>query len=165
MKRLSMRNFFSVALVLWLVVAAAPLHAWFNAGHMIVAYIAYQNLTSTTKSRVDSLLKLNPMYPQWTKGVATANKGLTAFVEAATWPDCIKSSSCAQGYTSDGGDVPPGKPSDSQNIGYADKLMHKYWHFIDLPFSAGAPGLPPKTPNAQTEILLLTSAIARPESD
>jgi hypothetical protein len=88
-----------------------------------------------------------------------------AFVKAATWADCIKSSSCASGYTSDGGDVPPGNSSDAQNIGYDDHLMHKYWHFIDEPYSAGAPGQPPKEPNALTEITLLTAAIATDESD
>ncbi len=159
-----MRKLFS-ALVLGVFLAAPPLHAWFDGGHMVVAYIAYENLGATTRVRVDALLKRHPMYATWTKGVATSQKGLTAFVQAATWPDCIKQKACAPGYISDGGDVPPGKPSDSQNIGYTDKLMHRYWHFIDLPFSAGAPGVPPKMPNAQTEIVLLTHAIAGPESD
>jgi hypothetical protein len=43
--------------------------------------------------------------------------------------------------------------------------MHKYWHFIDIPYSAGAPGQPPKEPNALTEIKLLTDAIGSNESD
>jgi hypothetical protein len=43
--------------------------------------------------------------------------------------------------------------------------MHKYWHFIDTPFSAGAPGVPPATPNALTEIESLTTAIGGTESD
>jgi hypothetical protein len=132
---------------------------------MVVAYIAYQNLTPKTKARVDALLKLNKMYPKWTNGIAAKNKGVTAFVQAATWPDCIKQTACAPGYISDGGDVPPGNPSDTQNIGYRDMLMHRYWHFIDQPLSAGAPGLPPKFPNAQTEIVLFTKAIAGTESD
>ena len=160
-----MRRMFLLAAVLWLFLAGHPLHAWFNGGHMVAAYIAYQNLTPQTKARVDALLKLNTMYPTWTKGVTATRKGLTAFVNAATWADCIKQQACAPGYTSDGGDVPPGNPSDTQNIGYSDMLMHRYWHFIDLPFSAGAPGLPPKVPNAQTEIVLFTKAIASNESD
>jgi hypothetical protein len=160
-----MRNRSALAVVLGLLLAASPLQAWFSGGHMVVAYIAYQNLTPATRARVDALLKMNPMYSQWTKHVPAAQKGLTAFMEAATWADCIKSSSCAPGYTSDGGDIPPGKPSDTQNIGYADKLMHRYWHFIDQPFSAGAPGVPPKKPNALTEIQLFIAAIGSNESD
>jgi hypothetical protein len=111
------------------------------------------------------LVKKNKMYAKWTKGVAPKQKGLTAFVNAATWPDCIKQKSCIAGYTSDGGDNPPGNPTDAQNIGYKDMLMHKYWHFIDVPFSAGAPGQPPKSPNAETEIVLLMKAINGAESD
>ena len=126
---------------------------------MVVAYIAYQNLTSQTRTRVDVLLKLNKMYATWTKGVSAKQKGVTAFVHAATWPDCIKQKNCAAGYTSDGGDNPPGKSTDAQNIGYKDLLMHKYWHFVDVPYSAGAPGQPPSIPNAETEIVLLMNAI------
>src|SRR5271157_6426680 len=127
------------------------MQAWFDGGHMTVAYIAYQSLTPGTRARVDALLKLNPLYPVWTKGISKKQMGLVAFLRAATWPDCIKQAACSPGYTSDGGDTPAGAPTDAQNIGYSDHLMHKYWHYIDIPFSAGAPGQPPKTPNAQTE--------------
>ena len=161
MKRLLLITLVGLCPFFW----PAPLHAWFNGGHMVVAYIAYQNLTPQTKARIDALLKRNPMYPTWTKGIPSKRKGLTAFMQAATWADCIKQTACAPGYTSDGGDVPQGKASDTQNIGYKDKLMHKYWHFMDLPLSAGAPGLPPKFPNAQTEIILFTKAIGGHGSD
>jgi hypothetical protein len=142
-----------------------PLQAWFDGGHMMVAYIAYKNLSRHTRSRVDTLLKLNPMYTAWIKDVPAKQRGVTAFLRAATWPDCIKQSSCSPGYKSDGGNTPPGSPSDDQNIGYSDKLMHKYWHFVDVPYEAGSPGMPAPTPNALTEIKLLTNAIASNESD
>jgi hypothetical protein len=145
--------------------ASLPMQAWFNGGHMVVAYIAYQNLTAETRTRVDALLKLNPMYAEWIKGVPAGQKGLAAFVKAATWPDCIKQKACSPGYKSDGGDNPPGAPTDGQNIGYNDKLMHKYWHFVDKPYSAGAPGEDPKTPNALTQIEMFTKDIGGSESD
>lgn len=154
-----------IAVVAALAVSTSTATAWWDGGHETVAYIAYKKLTPATRQRVDSLLKLNPMYDTWTMGVAPDQQGLVAFVEAATWPDCIKSSSCIGGYTSDGGNVPPGKPTDAQNIGYADHLMHAYWHFVDEPYSAGAPGQPPKQPNALTEIQLLADAIGTGESD
>ena len=160
-----MRKLFSAALLVSLCLVSAPVHAWFNGGHMVVAYVAYQNLTSQTRARVDALLKKNKMYAAWISGVASSQRGLVAFLHAATWPDCIKETSCVAGYTSDGGDVPPGKPTDAQNIGYADTLMHKYWHFVDLPLSAGAPGKPPNVPNAQTQLLLFITAIGSTESD
>jgi hypothetical protein len=132
---------------------------------MTVAYIAYQNLNPATRARVDALLQKNPMYDSWTSGISDDQKGLVAFMRAATWPDCIKSASCDAGYTSDGGDTPPGDATDAQNIGYEDHLMHKYWHFVDKPYSAGAPGKNPNKPNAMSEIQLLSKAIQTRETD
>ncbi|HLG99535.1 MAG TPA: S1/P1 nuclease [Bryobacteraceae bacterium] len=143
---------------------AWPVRAWFNGGHMLVAYIAYQNLTPQIRARVDALLKLNDTYGEWTAGVDKRQMGLAAFVKAATWADCIKDKKCKPGYQDLGGNVPPGQPSDAQNIGYQDKLMHKYWHFIDEPYPDG-PGRQPKSPNARTEIKLLTQAISSTASD
>jgi len=154
-----------VVIVTLLALCTTQGNAWWDGGHETVAYIAYQRLKPATKKRVDALLQLNPMYASWTMGVAKDKQGLVAFMKAATWPDCIKSSTCISGYTSDGGSVPPGNPTDAQNIGYEDHLMHAYWHFVDLPYSAGAPGEPPKEPNALTEIKLLSDAIGTDESD
>jgi hypothetical protein len=159
-----MRRVF-LLLTLFSFFASLPMQAWFNGGHMVVAYIAYQNLTPKTRTRVDALLKLNPRYAKWTQGVPAGQKGVAAFVKAATWPDCIKQKTCSPGYKSDGGDNPPGAPTDGQNIGYKDKLMHKYWHFVDMPYSAGAPGQGPKTPNALTQIELFTKGIGSSESN
>lgn len=146
-----------------LALAAFPCYGWFDAGHMTVAYIAYKNLTPRVRARVDALLKLNPMYAGWTNGVPDTGKGLTAFVRASTWADCIKNARTCPGYTSDGpdgGNTPPPGPDAARNIGYSDKLMHKYWHFVDKPFStAGVEGEQPKTPNAETEIPLLAAAL------
>jgi hypothetical protein len=160
-----MRKLFPVISILALLFVALPVHAWFGGGHMVVAYIAYQSLTPKIRARIDDLLMLNDMYAQWTSGVADGDKAMVAFVRAATWPDCIKQKSCSPGYTSLGGDTPPGNSTDAQNIGYSDKLTHAYWHFVDLPYSAGAPGQPPRVPNALTEIQLLTKAISGSESD
>ena len=154
-----------IAAIAALAVCTSTANAWWDGGHETVAYIAYQKLTPATRQRVDALLKLNPMYDTWTMGIVADRKGLVAFIQAAAWPDCIKSFSCASGYTSDGGNVPPGNLTDAQNIGYDDHLMHQYWHFIDEPYSAGAPGQPPKQPNALTEIQLLADAIGTGESD
>jgi hypothetical protein len=160
-----MRSKTCIAVVLFLVISTQSANAWFDGGHMTVAYIAYKNLSPETRLRVDALLQLNPMYSTWTQDVSADQKGLVAFMHAATWPDCIKSSNCSPGYTSDGGDNPPGNATDTQNIGYNDHLMHKYWHFDDVPYSAGAPGKPPKHPNALSEIQLLSKAIRTGESD
>jgi len=159
-----MRSFFPAVATLCLL-GVRPAQAWFDGGHMVVAYVAYAKLTPQTRARVDGLLKLNKMYPSWTAGVADEQKGLAAFLRAATWADCIKQAACSPGYASDGGNIPTGAATDAQNIGYADTLQHRYWHFVNLPYSTGAPGQPPKVPNAQTEILSMAQAIGENKSD
>ena len=137
------------ALAVLSLLAFSPLaFAWNDFGHMAVAEIAYKHLTPAARARAAALLKLNPSYPDWVKGVAAADQDETAFLMAATWPDEIKRRS---DYVDDG--EHPSGPTAAQNIGYADKLMHRYWHFIDLPFSPdGTPLANPVKPNAQTQI-------------
>jgi hypothetical protein len=131
--------------------------AWDGEGHMQVAEIAWKHLTAASRTRVSTLLMLNPNYSTWIANVPAAKRDQVAFVMAATWPDFIKS---AAGYVNDG-DVAPLVPASSQNIGYSDHLMHRYWHFIDLPFSTDGTALvQPVAPNAKTQIELFTAAIA-----
>jgi hypothetical protein len=155
----------SIALSLTL---AAPLGAWNAAGHMTVAYIAYQRLHPPIRARVDSLLKRNPEYPRWIAGAPAGQEGLAAFLNAATWPDCIKGDTCP-GYVADGpdnGNTPPSDASASQNIGYADRAMHKYWHFIDLPYApTRLPSKPPPAVNAETQIVRMRAALRSTASD
>jgi hypothetical protein len=131
--------------------------AWDGDGHMQVAEIAWKHLTAASRTRVSKLLMLNPNYDTWIAQVPAAKRKQVAFVMAATWPDFIKS---AAGYTNDG-DKAPLVPASSQNIGYSDHLMHRYWHFIDTPFSTDGTALvQPVAPNAKTQIELFTAAIA-----
>ena len=150
-------------------IAASSAQAWNSTGHMAVAYVAYQNLTPQTRTRVDQLLKLNPQFSTWTAHRRNSQKGLVAFLNAATWPDCIKRPTECPGYGEDGtdnGETPPPGPSASQNIGYTDKAMHKYWHYVDLPFSpAGLPAVGPKNSNAALQIPIFTKAIGATVSD
>ncbi len=150
----------SLTAVATLAVRATPALAWNDRGHMIIAALAYEQLDQDVKDRVDALLKLNPQYATWTKGVSATLAREVAFVRAATWPDFIKS---ASGYVDDG-DRPSG-PESSQNIGYEDKLQHRYWHYIDLPFSPdGTPLEDPVAPNAETQIEAFRAAIASSET-
>jgi hypothetical protein len=109
---------------------------------------------------IDRLLGLTSSLSDWVKDVDPADQGLIAFMNAATWPDAIKS---AQGYITDGdagGNRPAGDPEDSQNIGYPDHLRHKYWRFVDTPFSTDGTHLGElPTPNVETEIVLLRTAL------
>src|SRR5215471_13824600 len=100
--------------------SSAPSYAWNNRGHMMVAAAAYQQLTQTTKDRVDALLMLNPDEPNWLAlipaGTSAPRKKMMVFMIAATWPDRIKS---ATQYHNDGthnGDRPPTDGTAGQNI-------------------------------------------------
>jgi hypothetical protein len=65
--------------------------AWWDEGHMQIAYVAYQQLDPPVKDKVDALLKLNKDYALWIAGAPDADTAkLYAFVHAATWADDIK---------------------------------------------------------------------------
>ena len=137
----------------------SPALAWNDRGHMIVAALAYDRLDPAVRDRVDSLLRLNPQHASWVRGVARSRASEVAFLRASTWPDFIKRP--AAGYTDDGNR--PSGPQASQNIGYADRLQHRYWHYIDLPFSTdGTPLEDPVAPNAETQIEAFRAALRAP---
>jgi hypothetical protein len=159
----------AILTVLAQLLSASSAFAWNDKGHMVVAFIAYKQLKTPVQSRVDALLKLNPFFSRWVGTLPVGASGLERramlFAIAATWPDHIKSSSQ---YTDDGtenGNRPDGPPS-SQNTGYGDKLRHKYWHFVDQPFSTDSTPLPPvPDPNAQDRIHLFRSVLTSEEAD
>jgi hypothetical protein len=149
-----------LALFLVLVAPAVAL-AWNDRGHMMVAAIAWDHLGPSAKARAAELLMLNPSYGKWVQSVPEEDVDEIAFVKAATWPDFIKRSS---DYINDG-QIPSG-PDASRNIGYSDKLMHKYWHYIDLPFSTdGTPTVLPTDPNAETQIIAFRDTISGAATD
>jgi S1/P1 Nuclease len=150
--------------------------AWNGKGHEVVAYIAYQHLDSATRLKVDALLKKNPCYNEWNttaSALPAEQQSVVIFMLAATWPDAIKLTTydCQPGHSfgPDGarnGDVPPSGSEASQNVGYNDTLRHKYWHFVDTPFSTdGTPTQPATDPNALDEILALSGALRSSEGD
>lgn len=140
--------------------------AWDPYGHMVVAASAWEQIGDpAVRKRIGVLLKLNPQYDEWVKGVPAAARDRVAFVKAAKWPDDIKS---MDGYEADGtnnGNTPAHVAESSWNKGYADKRMHKYWHFINVPFSAdGTATQEPAFVNAQTQIKLLRTALKSPDA-
>lgn len=159
--RLKLAAMIAVAGIAW---SSGSAKAWHAAGHMMVAAVAWDQMTPTARARAIELLKLNPDYNSWIAGVADAEKDKTAFMRAATWPDDIKNPFTHAGFRDDG--ETPTDPNASANLGYTDKLMHKYWHYIDLPFSPDKTKLiQPQTPNGETQIRAFRSAIAGTASD
>jgi len=148
-----------------------PLFAWNGVGHMAVAYVAYQRLNPATRARAAVLLKLNPDYSNWIKqvpaGTSSQDQEMFIFMIAATWPDQIRGEAeySLDGAPGSNGNLPDG-PSSTQNIGYKDKLQHRYWHFLDTPFSTDGTKLPTvPTPNAETQIVAFRKVIASSSAD
>jgi S1/P1 Nuclease len=145
--------------------------AWGNSGHESVAFIAWQQLTPATKTRVMALLKLVPTLqspdktksiPGFTEWVADLPAGLSKdqqnqflFMRAATWADSIKHQ-----FLKDSDTPPPGLASEKP-VGYADTASHGYWHFVDHGFASDTSTVPATpTPNAATQIAVLRAGIA-----
>jgi hypothetical protein len=124
---------------------------------MMVACVAFDRLDSATRAKVDRLLRLHPDYPKWTAGIQDDEQRMrVAMMRAATWPDEIKQD---RNYTNDGEN--PTNPDAGRNTGYDDHLQHRYWHYIDLPLTAGgAQGQDPPEINAQERLLLFLKTMA-----
>jgi len=146
-----------------------PAYGWDSFGHMAVAYVAYQKLTPQAKTRVNDLLKLNPKYSEWKgwvpAGTSQADTDMMVFMLAAQWADEIKGDSTYRDDGSNGGNTPDGAPS-SQNTGYTDLLRHRYFHFVDTPFTTDGTALPAiPTPNAEERIALFRGVLASTNDD
>jgi hypothetical protein len=152
--------------VLVVILVSSPMsYAWNGRGHMMVAAVAYQKLNQATKDRVDALLLLNPDRDNWFDLIpattSAPKRKMMIFMIAATWADRIKSD---PDYHTDGthnGNRPPNDPSAGQNIGFDDLARHKYWHFVDTPFSEDDTTLPSvPAPNAETQIAKFRAVLA-----
>ena len=135
-------------------------HAWGPSGHMLVAAVAWEKMDQSTRDRAGELLKLNPMYSRLTSDAPSGQEAEYAFILASIWPDVIKYD---DGYTEKDDRI--NEPTATQNIGYADHLRHRYWHYKDLPFSTdGTPTEQPPEPNAETQILVFRKALGSSSS-
>lgn len=156
-------------LALMLVLSVSS-YGWSDTGHMEVAFVAYQSLTPQVRARVDALVRLNPRFNIWVAtipaGTSAAKKRLMLFMIAATWADQIKHDGVHKIDGPQNGDRPPNDGTAGRNIGYSDKAMHKYWHFIDLPFSPDGTQLEdPASPNAETQIAIFRAVLASNSPD
>jgi hypothetical protein len=152
-------------------VSSSPLAAWNNFGHMIVAAAAYQKLNAAARVRVGQLLALNPSFQTWMTQVPAnapaADTGAFMFMLAATWPDAIKRDSRYHNDGARNGDRPTG-PDANRNTGYDDFNRHKYWHFVDQPFTGdgtSVAGVPIPDPNAGTRIALFRGVLSSSQPD
>jgi len=148
-------NLQKVALALVVTCFATSASAWWDGGHMQIAYVAYKKLDAPVKDKVDALLKLNKDYAKWTANAPDERTAkLNAFVHAAPWADDIKTKD--YNYTRDKVDG----PTAGQNIGYADHNQHAYWHYKDINYSPDSTPLPaPDAVDLVTQLKLMISAL------
>jgi hypothetical protein len=152
-----------VLVVLLGLVLAGPAAAWDDFGHMLVAAVAYDQLTPATKARVAALLALNRYPVNGFDDAAPAERDKAQFMMAATAPDAIKNT--RYGFADDGDDGRVA-PDAGRNAGFSDPLMHKYWHYIDLPFSPDGTETNPAAPvNAAERIGVFRRVIASDAPD
>lgn len=71
--------------------ALAPAFAWNDHGHMIIARLAYAQLSPAAKARADTLLAAHPQHALLLdKCPLETDKNLWVFMRAATWPDMVR---------------------------------------------------------------------------
>ncbi|WLD12072.1 S1/P1 nuclease [Planctellipticum variicoloris] len=84
--------------LLFVLFLAAHAQAWSDAGHKIIASIAFRQLTPAQRERIVALLKHHPRYAQDFEGAVPAEvrsgaaelKDEWAFQQAAIWPDLVR---------------------------------------------------------------------------
>src|SRR4051812_17695203 len=98
----------------FLLASASSAFAWNATGHMMVAKEAWDEMTPENRAKVSAILKNLPHYELLLshKPKDYADADAFAFMEAATWPDNIRSSS---------------HPSNSEHRGV--------WHYVDYPMN------------------------------
>lgn len=139
--------------------AGAPAHAWHAKGHLMTAEVAWRRMDKGSRCRAAKILRAGKIYGLSTQGPGVPPVSEKLFVTSATWPDRIKQ--LVHAYHNDGEE--PTGPGAGQNIGSSDKLMHKYWHYVDFPIPDD-PNKPPAGVNALERIKLLRDTLADPNA-
>lgn len=124
-------------------ICGESVHAWNDAGHMLVARIAWLRMAPELRTKVSELLKKHPHYESYliAKCPDDVSRDEWAFLRAATWSDYIR----------------PPKSLDGDKI--ATHERHKFhrgvWHYVNFPYKAGQAEstLPPHALPNETNIL------------
>ncbi len=114
-----------VAAMVAISLAASPSWAWNDAGHMVVARIAWLRLTEPQRQAVFARMKAHPHFE--TSLIANRPQHATdaewAFMRASTWSDYIR----------------PPKSMSKETV--AEHPKHKFhrgvWHYVNFPYLAG----------------------------
>jgi hypothetical protein len=141
-----LQRFFRLTLLLLI---ASPAFAWNAAGHRISAMIAWEQLDADTRAAVTALLRQHPDFDRWQTRGKGVDQGLTAFLEASTWPDDIRKDQ--RFYTAGVEEPTPTLP------GFPDMERRLDWHYVDRPLNpAGNLQSSPGKIDRQLEVLAQT---------
>lgn len=106
-------------------IVAEPARAWNDAGHMLIARIAWLRMTPAERTKVSDILKKHPHYESYLidKCPDDVSRDEWAFLKAATWSDYIR----------------PPKTMEPEKV--ATHERHKFhrgpWHYVNFPYRAG----------------------------
>ncbi len=126
----------SILSLMMLVAAVSSVHAWNDKGHMVVARLAWKELSPAERAKVIQFLAAHPHSDEFLKAQRPANipQDEWVFMRAATWSDWIR-----------------GGPASRR------KFHRGPWHFVNLPFvQEGSEVTPPAV--ADTNVIKQISA-------
>lgn len=107
------------------IVMSEPARAWNDAGHMLIARIAWLRMSPEQRTQVSDVLKQHPHYDSYLtdKCPPDVAREEWAFLRAATWSDYIR----------------PPKTLAAEKV--ATHERHKFhrgvWHYVNFPYRAG----------------------------
>lgn len=99
--------------------------AWNDAGHMLIARIAWLRMTPEQRARVGKLLKKHPHYESYLtdKCPDDVSREEWAFLKAATWSDYVR---------------PPKTLEPDKVATHERHMFHRGpWHYVNFPYRAG----------------------------
>jgi hypothetical protein len=114
-----------IAILVLTAATARPLSAWNDAGHLIVARIAWNQLSPAERDAVVSILRKHPHHEQLLlKDRHTdATNAEWIFIRAAVWPDHIR--------------PPRTVPRHELDTHPVYKFHRPSWHYVNFPYRAG----------------------------
>lgn len=114
-----------VAAMVAISLAASPSWAWNDAGHMVVARIAWLRLTESQREAVFTRMKTHPHFETSliSNRPSHATDSEWAFLRASTWSDYIR---------------PPKSMSKEAVAKHPKHKFHRgVWHYVNFPYHAG----------------------------
>lgn len=117
--------------------------AWNNVGHMLVAKIAFDQLTGPQRQAAVDILRAHPHYQRYlrTDRPDEISECEWCFLRAATWPDWVR--------------VPKDFPREEIASHWRYKFHRPTWHYVNYAYEAGQTDLELTAPLNEDETHIL----------